>query len=84
MARYLFIVSRAHPGLYDVLRERFGGDRNVEVILDRRVGERRKRNRRERVRSDRRTHPDIDIELKSRSYAVVERSGHNPPATLSR
>ena len=36
--RYLFIVSRQHPELYELLVERFQDDRKVEVILDRRVG----------------------------------------------
>jgi len=36
--RYLFVVSRRHPELYELLVERFEGDRNVEVILDRRSG----------------------------------------------
>jgi len=30
------VVSRRHPELYELLVERFEGDRNVEVILDRR------------------------------------------------
>ena len=34
--RYLFVVSRRHPELYELLVERFEGDRNVEVVLDRR------------------------------------------------
>jgi hypothetical protein len=35
--RYLFVVSRQHEELYDLLVERFHDDRNVEVVLDRRV-----------------------------------------------
>jgi hypothetical protein len=41
MLRHVFIVSRDHPWLFAHLQERFGGDPNVEVILDRRVGDRR-------------------------------------------
>jgi hypothetical protein len=41
MARHVFIVSRHHARLYDYLVERFHDDHKVEVILDRRVGERR-------------------------------------------
>lgn len=74
VASYLFIVSRRHSELYDYLGERFSEDRNVEVILDRRVGERRARTmliQVERRRSDRRERPEIDEELHSRPYAVV-------------
>ena len=41
MARHVFVVSRHHARLYDYLVERFQDDKKVEVILDRRVGERR-------------------------------------------
>ena len=41
MARHVFVVSRHHARLYDYLVERFQDDRKVEVILDRRVRERR-------------------------------------------
>jgi hypothetical protein len=37
MPRYLFIVSRHEPALFALLQERFAGDENVEVILDRRT-----------------------------------------------
>ena len=43
MARYLFLVSRHHPRLYEYLIERFHDDPNVAVVLDRRSGERRAR-----------------------------------------
>jgi hypothetical protein len=42
MARYLFVVSRQHVGLYEYLLERFATDQNVTVTLDRRVAERRR------------------------------------------
>lgn len=35
--RYLFVVSRQHPELYELLVERFQDDKKVEVIVDRRV-----------------------------------------------
>ena len=41
MARNVFVVSRRHPDLYEYLRERFATDQAVEVILDRRIGQRR-------------------------------------------
>jgi len=41
MARHVFVVSRHHARLYDYLIERFQDDKKVEVVLDRRVAERR-------------------------------------------
>ncbi len=41
--RYLVIVSRERPELYDELTRRFSDDPTVEVIVDRRVAERRQR-----------------------------------------
>src|SRR6184192_4113626 len=41
MARQLVIVAREHPDLYVYLRERFASEVQAEVLLDRRVGQRR-------------------------------------------
>jgi hypothetical protein len=74
MGRTLFIVSRQHPDLYAYLRERFATDTAVEVILDRRVGERRKRDVRPEVnrrRVDRRARPEVELELRTRSHAII-------------
>lgn len=71
--RLLFIVSRAHPDLYDSLTRTFAGDDTVQVILDRRLGERRRRpgaRRRERRRGERRL-TDIAAELRARGHAIV-------------
>ena len=70
----LFIVSRDHPDLYAYLRERFATDRGVEVILDRRLGQRRQGNepyQRERRQDERRRRPEVDLELQSRSHAII-------------
>jgi hypothetical protein len=75
MARYVFVVSRQHPDLHDyLLRERFAHDRNVVVILDRRIGERRRATmsvEHERRQADRRSRPEVDEELRSRSHAII-------------
>ena len=68
MPRYLFIVSRQDPALFTLLKERFAGDENVEVILDRRA---------QAVPPDwhppgeRRTRPEVNEEIRARAYAVV-------------
>jgi hypothetical protein len=74
MGRTLFIVSRQHPDLYAYLRERFATDTAVEVILDRRVRQRRQQHARpdlERRRTERRVRPEVEIELTTRSHAII-------------
>ena len=75
MARHLFIVARDHPQLHDYLITRFREDPKVEVILDRRSGDRRRQEPREtdidRRRSDRRGRRDIDAQLSDRSHIIV-------------
>jgi len=74
MGRNVFIVSRRHPDLYQYLRERFASDTDVEVILDRRVAERRQRQSAhdgERRRADRRRRPEVERELENRSHAII-------------
>lgn len=74
MGRTLFIVSRQHPDLYAYLRERFATDTAVEVILDRRLGQRRQRaavTEVDRRRSERRIRPEVEIELQTRSHAII-------------
>lgn len=41
--RYLVIVSRERPDLYEELTRRFAGDPTARVFYDRRVGDRRQR-----------------------------------------
>jgi hypothetical protein len=71
-ARHLFIVSPDSPTLASYLRARFEAE--VEVIVDRRQGERRRRGvytGLERRRADRRSRPQIDKEVRLTSYAFL-------------
>ncbi len=43
MLRYLIIVAKDQPGLCDYLKRSFAGDESVQVLVDRRQGERRQR-----------------------------------------
>ena len=73
MARKLIIVARQHRDLYDYLRKRFAEPR-IEVILDRRRGERRRHMvavAGERRRRDPRSRRDVDARLHSRSHVIV-------------
>lgn len=74
MGRNVFIVSRQHRDLYTYLRERFASDPAVEVILDRRFGQRRQRKASvdaERRQADRRHRPEVELELQTRSHAII-------------
>jgi hypothetical protein len=75
MAGGLVIVSRQHPDLYVYLRDRFAAAADVAVILDRRVGERRRKQvpaEREHRRRDRRSRPDVDAQLGSLYHVIVK------------
>ncbi len=39
--RHLFIIARAAQDFYEYLKQEFGGRPDVNVIIDRRTGERR-------------------------------------------
>jgi hypothetical protein len=57
MPRYLFIVTRGYPEVYADLQRQFLGNPEVEVLVDRRMSERRERpdpHNPERRRSERR------------------------------
>jgi hypothetical protein len=75
--RYLYIVSREHRWLYRHLVERFQDDPDVEVILDRRLSERRTQPsgpapEQERRRSERRRPISPDDDLRVRSHYIIE------------
>ena len=76
--RLLFIVGSKRPEFYESLRRTFRGDDTVQIVLDRRRGERRKPRRagrrsdaREQRGADRREQLEIQRQLRSRGYAVV-------------
>jgi hypothetical protein len=82
--RLLFIVGSRRPEFYESLRRTFRGDDTVQVVADRRHGERRTAGRagghtaaREQRVAERREHLEIEWKLRSRGYAVV-----GVPATL--
>ena len=74
VVRLLFIVSRDHPELWHHLRRDFGEDEEVQVILDRRRGERRRQiqaREPERRGADRRQ-PAVDKDLRYRSFVIID------------
>jgi len=74
VARMLLIVARTEPARYTYLKHVFGNE-IVDVIVDRRVEERRQRPERvavEKRRTDRR-HGDITKDLQTYGWGLVRR-----------
>ena len=72
MAPFLLIVAWNRPDLWDLWRRWFVGVEEVEVVLDRRRGERRQRSgtyETERRRAERRRQPGLEDELRSTGFA---------------
>jgi hypothetical protein len=72
--RFLVIVSRGSAKLAGYLQNHFSGDATVQVIVDRRYGERRQQKAdvvTDRRRADRRSRPYVDKELRLTSFAIV-------------
>jgi hypothetical protein len=68
VARFLFIVSRALPRVYDNLRDRFAAEPGVQVILDRRTAARPEP---EGGRPDQRRNTSPTEQLRVMGYAFV-------------
>lgn len=78
MGRTLYIVARDHPELFSYLYQAFARDGEVDVILDRRVAERRRTSApypAERRRADRRSRPELDSELEFRAHVSITLPG---------
>ena len=73
--RLLFIVAERRRPLYDSLRRTFAGDDTVQIVLNRRIADRRRKKPRtrtsERRQKERRAQREIDRQIGARGYAVV-------------
>lgn len=70
----LFIVARDQPDLLASLEREFASEREVQVLFDRRYGERRQQPLRvveDRRRLDRRMRPQVDAHLQAIGWVVV-------------
>ena len=77
VVQYLLIVARSQPDLCSYLADNFAGDEKVEVLLDRRRGERRRRtepHEPERRQGERRHDPSGDKDFGYRSLVIVRKS----------
>lgn len=75
MGQLVFIVSRHQPKLQDYLQREFAANAEVAVIVDRRIGQRRRRevsHDQERRQTDRRQSL-VDERLRSLGWAIVWR-----------
>ncbi len=74
MSLYLFIVAQDKPELRDYLTGWFSGVATVQVVVDRRQGERRRppeASEPGRRRGDRRSQKEIDAEIRRTGFAIV-------------
>jgi len=83
--RYLFIVARNRPDMLEQVKERLRGDNRIEVIADRRYGERRRsavprepdrrgadRRRPTKPRDDLSIYPTLVVQKRVESYAELQ------------
>jgi hypothetical protein len=74
IARHLLVVARHRRELYEEIKRAFAGHETVQVILDRRVSERRQRKGTSvisRRRHDRRSRSTIDEQLRTIGWSLV-------------
>lgn len=72
--KQLLVVARDRQKLYEYARRAFAGNPSVEVVLDRRRGERRKADRpgaSDRRRGDRRLMLEVEDHLRTTGWAIV-------------
>ncbi len=77
MLQYLVVAARNHPELYGYLRRQFAGDARVQVLLDRRYEERRRRgetSKPDRRKGDRRGGRGRDNGLDYHGFVVIRQS----------
>jgi hypothetical protein len=73
MSREIFVVARDRPDLYRYLSQTFADAENVQVILDRRNGDRRGTGGGDASprEDDRRGRPNVEQDLRSVGYAFI-------------
>ena len=83
LLRGLLIVARDEEALYHSLKRAFGGRGGIAVLLDRRQADRRRTVQSvpgERRRTERRSVPRIEDDLRQRRYVVVRPRHRRPHA----
>ncbi len=70
----MLVVAQDHPHVYEYLKRMFAGNDTVEVILDRRNGDRRRpgaTHHPDRRRMSDRRRQEIDSQLRALGWAIV-------------
>jgi hypothetical protein len=74
-AKQILVIARDRQKLYEYAKRAFSGNSTVEVVLDRRTGERRRTADRpgspDRRRGDRRLTLEVDNHLRAMGWAIV-------------
>jgi hypothetical protein len=73
-AKQILVIARDRQKLYEYVRRAFAGNPTVEVVLDRRRGERRTADRPgapDRRRGDRRLRLEVEDHLRTQGWAIV-------------
>lgn len=87
-AQQVLVIARAQRALFEYAKRAFAGNPTVQVVLDRRRGERRRSDRTprepERRRGDRRTAMDLDEQLQVLGWALVRLDAFRALRTASR
>jgi hypothetical protein len=74
VTKHLLIVAQHRRELYDQIKRAFAGHETVQVVLDRRLSERRRREEpslSDRRRADRRARSGIDEQLRTIGWSLV-------------
>ncbi len=74
LRKQLLVVARENPHIYEYLKRMFAGNETLEVVLDRRAGDRRGQGMAklpDRRRSNDRRHQEIDSQLRALGWAIV-------------
>jgi hypothetical protein len=74
LRKQLLVVARENPHIYEYLKRMFAGNETLEVVLDRRGGDRRGQGMAklpDRRRSNDRRHQEIDSQLRALGWAIV-------------
>ena len=80
-SRYLLVIARQQRELYENISRALAGQERVQIILDRRVSQRRQGKAapgQERRRGERRSSSAIDEQLRTRGWALVPLDAAKP------
>jgi hypothetical protein len=72
---FLFVIARGHTKRYDLANRHFGDEQEVEIVYDRRVGERRASRASEDAEAERRLKDRRGYDISLSGWAYIRRAG---------